>query len=1141
MARVRSPKTLQPDQMRAVDPFIHASLSASAGTGKTQVLTARVLRLLLEGAAPETILCLTFTKAAAAEMAERIGHQLASWVRLPDEALAAHLSAIGASTDAAALRTARALFARVLDCPGGLRIQTIHSFCQTLLSTFPAEAGVSPGFRPIEGREEQALVERTLATIAEESDATDRAFLADLEILAARMGEDAVRSYLRLCASSEGLRAFPNVELAEQWLRREVGLPDGDVEAAILAECHDERMDCSLLERLATAFRSWGAKTKTGLANADKVDAWLALSPEGRCRELPDFAKVVLTGDYQPRKDIKGVYKHLPTAEEDCMALADRLAELLKWRRTDALVRLQAAGLRAGARFASAYAAAKRAGGLADFDDLIRWTRDLLAQPGIGEWVRFKLDRRIDHLLVDEAQDTNALQWDIVRSLVEEYFAGQGQGSDHRTLFIVGDFKQAIYGFQGTDPREFEKARAGFEELAKSGSIPFLDLSISASFRSSQIVLDCVDKVIDNLGHEQLGLARRPERHRAFHARRPGLVELWPPFARELEEGEAPGEEEWEDEDKRAYADHLAASIADLIDEAPRLSSTGRPLTAGDILVLVRSRASGLAALLVARLSERGVPTAGLDRMQLANPLAVRDLLSAMTFAVQPLDDLNLAGLLVSPLFGWSQEQLYDLAHRDGRKPLWVELGHRQNESELFRHARAALGDLLQEADFEGPHAFLEGILSGPLQGRRRLLGRLGRDKRDPIGELLAAALTFEAQESGGLQRFLHWFASSDTEVKRDPEARFNAVRVMTVHGAKGLEAPVVFLADATADPAKLGPSSPPLMLEGEGGRIPLLRPRKNELCAPFDEQVEDEKKRALEEHHRLGYVAFTRAAERLVVGGLRPSRGEVPPSSWHDQMRLALVDMGADVLADGTLRMVGAGEEREQPERRRTVLPRPVLPAWATTPAPLEARPPRPLAPSQLGPDLEASPPPTPALRAAAERGRLLHALFERLPATPPAERRVAALRWLSAGAGVGDLDQRVALVDAALSIIENPAHAELFSPAALAEAPIAATLADGTVVAGTVDRLLVTPDLVRVVDFKTGRSVPSGPADVPPSHRRQMSAYGEALSVIFPGRRIELALLYTEGPRLVLLPIEDVAWSTHMNLTPNQELHFP
>jgi ATP-dependent helicase/nuclease subunit A len=1139
MVRVRSPKTLQPDQMAAVDPFIHASLSASAGTGKTQVLTARVLRLLLEGAAPETILCLTFTKAAAAEMAERIGHQLAAWVRLGDDQLAAALAAIGAPTGPETRREARALFARVLDCPGGLRIQTIHSFCQTLLATFPAEAGTSPGFRPIEGREEQALIDRTLAVLAEQSAAGDGAFLSDLEALAGRMGESGVRDYLKLCASSEGLQSLPP-EAIEIWLRREVGLPEGDVEAAILAECRDDSMDCELLRRLATGYRGWKS-SKTAPENAALIEAFLEASPAERCRLLPEIARLVLKQDGSPRQVTSGFIKALPSASEDCEALAERFARLLQWRRTDQLVRLQAAGLRAGRSFAIAYAAAKRAAGVADFDDLIRWTRDLLAQPGIGEWVRFKLDRRTDHLLVDEAQDTNEAQWRIVTSLVEEFFAGAGQGSDHRTLFIVGDFKQAIYGFQGTDPREFERARGQFEELAGGGETPFRNLSISASFRSSQVVLDLVDEVIESLGPEALGLASAPPRHRAFHSQRPGLVELWPPFERTAaaeEDGDL-GEEEWEDEDKRAYADHLASSIAALVEEAPLLASTGKPLTPGDILVLVRSRRSGLAALLVARLAERQIPTAGLDRMTLSQPLAVKDLLAAMTFAVQPLDDLNLASLLVSPLLGWSQDDLYELAHREGRRPLWEELGRRQNERELFGATREALGSLLASADFEGPHAFLERLLSGPLRGRLRLLERLGRDKRDPVNELLSAALAFEAQESGGLQRFLHWFASGEVEVKRDPEARHNAVRVMTVHGAKGLEAPVVILADATADPDKAGAKSPPLLWPGAQGVIPLLRPRSEELCPPFDALVDEDKRRAREEHHRLGYVALTRAAERLIVAGLKGKK--VAAASWHAVVQEAMERLGAELLPDGRLRLVGLGEERAALGRRRLVLARPVLPSWANRPAPQEARPPRPLAPSQLAPDIDSRPPPTPALRAAAERGRLLHALFERLPDTRPEERREQALRWLEQSAGVAAFEKRAALVDLVLPIIEAPEHAELFGLQALAEAPIAATLPDGRVVAGTVDRLLVTSERVRVIDFKTGRSVPGGPADVPESHLRQMQAYGAALQVIFPGRQVELGLLYTEGPKLVSIALEEPGQPTHMRAAENQELISP
>ena len=584
-------KPLRPDQAQAVDPQIHASLSASAGTGKTHVLTARVLRLLLAGAAPETILCLTFTKAAAAEMAERVNNRLARWVRLDDAELLAELTAIGIADGASLVDRARTLFAEVLDAPGGLRIQTIHSFCQTLLASFPAEAGITPGFRPIEGREEQALIERTLAALAERSAETDNAFLDDLQILAARMNEAGVRDYLAACASSEMLRSLP-LEGIEPWLRREVDLPDGDVAAQVEAWCADEVFDCDALHSLARGYRAWGTLA-TAIPAAEKLEAWLALPPVERCRRLDLVASVLFTGKGERRKLQAGLLKVHPGAEEDCDALAEAVGDLLSLLGRDALVRLQAAGLRAGARFAIAYADAKRAAGVADFDDLIRWSRDLLQQPGIAEWVRFKLDRRTDHLLVDEAQDTNPAQWAIIDALTEEFFAGGREGEPARTKFMVGDVKQAIYGFQGTDPAQFAAARDRTRIAAEGGLFPFRDLSISASFRSSQVVLDTVDAALDQLGFEALGLPEPAPRHVAFHAERAGRVELWPPH--EMADRGDLGAEGWENEEKRDFARALADRIKALIDEAPVLASTGQPLTAGDILVLVRSRASGLA------------------------------------------------------------------------------------------------------------------------------------------------------------------------------------------------------------------------------------------------------------------------------------------------------------------------------------------------------------------------------------------------------------------------------------------------------------------------------------------------------------------------------------------------------------------
>ena len=1155
MKRFKSLPLLQPDQAAAADPAIHAALSASAGTGKTQVLTARVLKLLLGGARPEAILCLTFTKAGAAEMANRIGERLASWVRLKENLLGQELFALGEANTPPLRERARRLFAEVLDAPGGLRIQTIHSFAQTLLGAFPAEAKIPPGFRAIEGREDQILARRTLAAMIAEADAAprDETLLSDLQTLSRRLGEREAERYLMRCAKApEAMAALQAVGNIEQRLREAMDLPEGDIDSLLADYCHDDSFDCDLLHAIAAAHRGWGAKS--GIPVAEKIDRWLAMRSADRCAALADLATVVFTTSGDRRKVTSGLLKADAQTQEHCDSLAENIDALLKLQNGAALAAVQAAGLRAGAAFAEAYTRAKRSAGVADFDDLIRWTRRLLATPGIGEWVRYKLDRRTDHVLVDEAQDTNADQWVIVTALIDEYFAGVGAAGSHRTLFAVGDFKQAIFGFQGTDPREFDAAKARFKALADdaraaaedaydaSGSAadlprarPFLELSIDASFRSAPAVLEVVDAVIGEVGADAMGLPDVPNLHRAFHATRAGRVELWPPFApqdgdesdagadndNDLGDNVGDDEEGWIGEPARRFASHLAKRIRGWLDEAPVLASTQRPLCAGDILILVRSRGE-LASLLVARLFAENVPVTGIDRLHLASPLAVKDLLAAIGFAVQPLDDLTLGNLLVSPLFGWSQEQLLDLAFgRDGVS-LWSRLRDRARvDGGHFATTADTLATLLAMADYTTPARFLETILSGPIDGRRRLLARLGAAARDPIDELVAAAHEFERSETPSLDRFLAWFATGDVEIKRDPSLPANAVRVMTVHGAKGLEAPVVILADATADPANPGEKNSPVATKlGGKDPVPVIRPRKAELASPFAEVIADNKARDLEEHWRLLYVALTRAAERLVVAGVLPSRG-LAPDSWLARTKAAMLSLGAGGDGEGALVWTGAVPVRVVALRgARAALPAPLLPDWLRRPAPIESRPPRPLAPSQIAEDRDSAPPPGPDLRAAARRGTLLHALFERLPPVAPALRRDAALAWLDRSAGLADPVARAAIADAALALIDHPDFADLWAPDALAEAPIAATLPDGRVVAGTVDRLIATPDRVRVIDFKTGRGVPATWAEVPRPHQAQLEAYRDALAVIFPGRTIELALLYSAGPTLIAMP---------------------
>ncbi|MBC9032038.1 double-strand break repair helicase AddA [Sphingomonas sp. JC676] len=1125
VTEVRPLHKLKGNQRTASDPGRHIWLSASAGTGKTQVLAARVWRLLLAGVDPGAILCLTFTKAGAAEMSERITGRLAYWVRAKREDVSRDLDGLGEDSSIAAVARARTLFAKVLDAPGGgIRIQTIHSFCQSLLAGFPLEAGLVPGFRPLDQREEAVLAREALAEMLVDAEREGRTALIDaVGALSLRLGEGKAEAFLKTCAgAAEAMEDLPAG--IQPFLRRALDLPSGDIGEELVRNCGDDAFDLASLRTIAVLSADWG--TGKGLERADIIAAWLRQPPEARAAGLTDLHSVWATAKGEPRSFGKGQAPQDPAYANLAMRLHGSCGALLQMKVRADYADLLARALEAGRDYARTYAAAKRRVGAVDFDDLIRATVALLGQPGMGEWVRFKLDQVTEHVLIDEAQDTNPKQWAIVSAVADEFFAGLGaRGETVRTLFTVGDYKQAIFGFQGTDPIFF---RAAFERfLAKSrlgaeyeGDMSELEsLSLTHSFRSTRPVLEFVDAAIGELPAPGMGDLSDVEPH-ASEVPGPGTVTIWPTT---IEGGSEADEEEWVRDATREHAKRIARAIKAWLDQGLMLESKGRPLAPEDVMILVKRRGE-LASLIVARLYAEGVPVAGVDRLRLNAPLAVQDLLAAIRFALQPEDDLSLASLLVSPLIGWSQDELMAAAVRE-KGGLWRHLRATQPEERLM-----PLFELLRRADIATPYRFLEEILSGPMQGRRKLLLRLGEEARDPIEELLNAALNFEKVATPSLQRFLDWFDRGDVEIVRDAAQPQGAVRVMTAHGAKGLQAPLVILADATVDPTR---SPRDLLLWGpeghEGEKFPIFRPRSGERGGPLDDMVAEADARELQEHWRLFYVAATRAEERLVVtGALGPmAKGEPPKASWYAACAAAFDALGVPGDAGerefrGTkLERPVAMEERSTPAVAHSAS----LPDWISTPAPEEARPPRPLAPSSLGEDLVADPPPTPALRASAERGRLLHALFERLPGVAPEKRAEAAERWLAGAGGVEDGALRAELVRAALAVTEDARFAELFGTDSLAEAPIAAVVDGGLVVSGTVDRLVVLPDRVRVVDFKTGRRAPGTLDDIPGYHLRQMAAYAAALAVIFPSRRVEAALLYAAGPVLHLLPPELLA----------------
>jgi ATP-dependent helicase/nuclease subunit A len=1149
------------NQRNAANPADNVWLSASAGTGKTQVLSARVLRLLLtDGVNPSQILCLTFTKAGAAEMANRVNAVLARWVRLPDAILAKELGFLGADFGPHSLLRARSLFASVLDCPGGgLKINTIHGFAQFLIASFPEESGLAPGLRVMEDRSREVLARGVLADLVTAAEQAGDARLIDaITLFTLRKQPDVLLKWLLRAADHHGMWEGPPgwQTPMDARVRQLLGIPADADEDWAREPLHPDIFPDHQLAAMLPTLDAWSAKT--GASSAAFIRHWFTLEVAVRATAAAEFRKTLLKADGTPRV-MEAPAKRDPQFPSRQQEIADAVATFEARRGLLACARIVTAALEIGRAFALRWQERKASEGLVDYGDLIRKAALLLEDSDAAEWIRYKLDRRFDHILIDEAQDTNAEQWDIIFALIDDFFAGESaRGDALRTIFTVGDYKQAIFGFQGTSPENFDRAKAkvkarimALRDAIRAGRVDraepgWQDLDLDRSFRTADIVLQFVNRAIAALGPQSFGLDTLPPLHRGDD--RAGMVTLWSPVVPAAGTGNAgvPDEEVGDGEGGEAVSDDgpdwLARHetlLADTIAEQVRRWVTGeapivlekdgrRHAGAGDIMVLVRKR-SVLAAQIVARLYACGVPVAGVDRLRLGAPLAVKDLMAALRFAAQPLDDLMLANLLASPLIGWSQDDILAHVPRPDGVFLWNHLRRGDAPARVAETAEA-LRALLARADFQTPEALLGWILTGPLQGRARLVERLGTEANDPIDELVNAAFAYEADHWPSLAGFIGWFDSGTGDLKRDADRAEGQVRVMTVHGSKGLQAPVVILADAAGAPGKPGD----LALEEEPwgianspqepSKVPLPPLSKAEHLGAVALAAEIAARTALEEHWRLLYVAMTRAEEALFITGSmseKMAKKGPPEQSWYAQLAPLFPDPAEDDPLWGHRREWGCRAAPLGPVEigAQPVLP-PLLPDWMTTLIGPEPRPPRPLAPSQAGEDAGADPPLAPeASRDAARRGSLIHALLERLPDVPEASRAVAAARWLARQAGDWPEDARAELLESALAVFDHPGFAALFSPLALAEVPLAAKVG-GLVVAGTADRLLIESAQVTVVDFKTTRRPPASLADIPVASLRQMAAYVAALEAIYPGRAVRAGLLYTHTPVLFELP---------------------
>ncbi len=1140
-------ETAKRRQREASDPMCSALVLANAGSGKTKVLIDRVARLLLRrpdgarGADPGSLLCITYTRAAANEMLQRLFVTLGAWAVMEDHKLSSALAELeGRDTGSYTsddLRAARALFARALETPGGLRIETIHAFCARVLRRFPLEAGVLPGFTELEEPEAREIwrAARDAAILAAARDCPDvlGRVARDAGYDGAATALDALKgSYWSALAFAEA-HDFDQAAI-EEAIRIATDAPDETPEELIHRAMEEELPLADLRAALGPLLA--GAKTDRETAEAIEatlnaatpVARWQAYRPVFFTQKDLERAQNPFTKDVAKQAtlvaDLFETKGALGSEVERMRRLAADLAKAKACARTAGLFRIGVPAL-------LAYGAEKARRGALDFDDLIERTRALLQSEGMSSWVLYKLDGGIMHVLLDEAQDTSPAQWDLIRSLTNEFGAGSGRdySQDPRTIFVVGDEKQSIYSFQGADPSKFLGEARGL-----LGQLPDLrDATLEMSFRSCPEVLTYVDAVwngsppVAPAADGRVPVAMDLIRHTARRSGEAGCVEVWPIEPKD----EEPEPDAWarpldivrESSPKARLAQQVAGAVHDMMTDGSQVwdgEGGRRPVRPEDVLILVRKRQGGLFEAIITALKMRGVAVAGADRLRLTDHIGVQDCLNLMRFACLPGRDLTLAEILRGPFVGFVDDDryLYPLAAKRAKgETLWARV--QGSDSQAVQRAAAFLEGVVERADLP-PFEFLSAVLDRPgadgTTGWEKLNARLGAPVRDPVEALMAEALAFDSASASSLQAFVAGIESEVVEIKRDLAEAGQAVRVMTVHGAKGLQAPVVILPDTTSAPG----AGDDTLFETPGG--PVWSPRTGDDTKETQLAREIGIAKAIEEHRRLLYVAMTRAQDRLIIAGHWHDKAPGHAGeSWYTHCLAGMERVGAVGTEAGVRRLgLPLGAEASASAALTAAAG---LPEWALR-DPLAGPAPRRLsAPtSLLGPKMATSAPFDTRREARMRRGRLIHALLQYLPELPDARREAAGRAMLAREAALSD-DEREEMLRAGLGVIGDPAMREVFAPGGRAEAAIIGTspkLAKDLVINGRADRLVINAQGIWVIDYKTDQPAPAAIGDVAESYILQMAAYWAVLGQAFPGRPVTAALCWTDGPRLMRLP---------------------
>ncbi len=1117
----------------ALDPRRSVAVTASAGSGKTWLLVSRILRLLLEGQPASGILALTFTRKAAAEMRERVNERLRELAYANDIQAAKQLELLGLPASPQYLERARRLYDALLFDPYPLRAMTLHAFCQDLLARFALEAGVSPGFALAEN--EHGLFRRAW-----------RRLLAELH---QQTGSVAAQALRRLIALGYDERALENLVFgflahrADWWaysegedeplehaagrLRAALG-PDG--------EAHDADLDGDAFNaRLKFLLRWLHHVEGVRYIKTPRLEDALGSVGEPRYQALIDglFRKDGEPYQFQLAKAKRerlsdAQHEHFEESHREVVHAVEQRRER---RMREACLERTTAALDLGTAALRALEAELDGEQALTFADLEWRSYLLLRGPGNAEWVRYKLDQKIDHLLIDEFQDTSPTQWRLLLPFLEEMAAGDGGRA--RSVFIVGDAKQSIYGFRRANPELLGTAARWLRTHLDAVTVPLND-----SRRSAPAVIDFVNALFEP---EDIGAHIGFERHGTHRLHDWGRVEVAPLIEPEPKEQELLAETVLRDplttpreveEASRAEREgrQVAQRIRALVDSRVAVRdehgahAIDRAIEWGDVMVLARSRTH--LQVLEQALTEAGIPHVGSSRGTLLDTAEARDLVALLRFLNAPHRNLELAQVLRSPLFSLGDDCLVALATTAGDARTWFEAlaTHAAERPEL----QAAL-DLLQHwlplAAALPAHDLLDRIYTEadvPARYEAALPAVAAARVRANLGAFIQLALEADSGRYPSLARFLDYvqdLARSKAEAPDEspPPAELGHVRVMTIHAAKGLEAPAVFLVNS----GRVQVARAPLWAiewasDAERPSHVLVPGASGERDPLSEDLIERHGEREEREDLNLLYVAATRARQFLHVSGFRQSNqgGRV---SWHDLAHDALKRLGAGPaaalagLAEGALHY-GSGEARSGTAAVRAAVQPADDPRLRQ---PLPAPAPTTLSPSGLAENEEAAADPT-----AARRGTGIHALLQWMSENAQLSESLLRARLQAKLQSTTTDAEFTEWLAAARALLTAPALAHFFDPARYIRAWNEMPFSDGES-KGVIDRLLDDGNTLWILDYKTTPYTDA--VLLIERYRPQLLTYLTGIRRIWPGRSVRAGLVLTETRSWIELPRSD------------------